>query len=148
MKCRENRNESEVLLHHPQAESHRLSRRRDCYRTSINKDLTGIRVIQAVENFHQCRLTSTILTNDSVNLTALKRKVHIGIRLYFSKLFIDAAHLNDWCMFHLYCRSCGTTISPAIIFALNASTCSKISSGSSERLTPSTMYSTPPSFSP
>jgi len=58
----------EVLVDHPDAEVNRCPRRGNLHLSSVEVDLAGIWMVEAIQYVHQRGLAGTILTQQAVNL--------------------------------------------------------------------------------
>ena len=77
---RHHRDEHEVLVHHPDAELDRLSRRVDADRLPAQADLPLVRVVQAVQDVHERRLARSVLAEQRMHLARCELEVDMVVR--------------------------------------------------------------------
>ena len=74
------RDQHEVLVHHPDAHADRLARRADVHRLAAEADLALVGLVQPVEDVHERRLAGSVLPEQGVNLAAAQVEVDVVVR--------------------------------------------------------------------
>ncbi len=90
----ERRHQHEVLMHHADAMADGLARGTDSDRLAVDTDFACVGFIEAVENRHQRRFTSPILTHDSVDDSAFDDQVDIIVGVDRAEALINADELD------------------------------------------------------
>ena len=72
---RHDRNEHEVLMHHPDPCANGVTRRVERDRRPVEDDLARVRPVQAVEDVHQRRLARPVLAEERMHLAATEVEV-------------------------------------------------------------------------
>ena len=83
-----------MLVDHANTQVDGIGRRSNCDRLSIQKDFPFIRVIQAIENLHQCAFAGTILAQQGVDFAGFHIEIHPVIGKHTGKALGDAAHFK------------------------------------------------------
>jgi hypothetical protein len=69
LRHREDLDQHEVLMHHPDPGCHGLLRVVEVHRSAVDEDLPAVGLQQPVQHVHQRRLTSAVLAQQAVDLT-------------------------------------------------------------------------------
>ena len=92
---RHDRDEHEVLVHHPDPELDRVLRRVDRHRLPVHEDLARVRGVEPVEDAHQGRLAGAVLAEQGVYLAAPQVEVDVVVGEHARELLRDSAQLED-----------------------------------------------------
>jgi len=87
-----------VLVHHADAGRHRVPGSVEFDRHVVDQDLTGVGVVEPVQDIHQGALAGTVLAEQSVDLTRLDHQVDRIVRDQGPEPLRDPAQLQ----FHLH----------------------------------------------
>ena len=77
---RHDRDEHEVLVHHPDPARDRLLRRRHPDGLALDQDLALVGVVEAVEDVHERRLPGAVLAEQRMHLAAAEVEVDVVVR--------------------------------------------------------------------
>jgi hypothetical protein len=89
------RNEHEVLVHHPDPELDRVLRRRDRHRLPVHQDLARVGRVEAVEDAHQRRLAGAVLAEQGMDLPAPQIEIDVVVGEHAGELLRYPAELED-----------------------------------------------------
>ena len=90
----EDGHEHKVLMHHADPVANRRAWPAHPHRLTAHQHLTGILLIQAVENVHQRGLPGAILTKQRQHLAVLERQAHLFVGKHAWKALGNAACLK------------------------------------------------------
>jgi len=90
----EHRDQHEVLVDHADPCGHRVTGTREVLHLVVEQDLALVRLVQAVQHVHECRLAGAVLPQEAVDLTGLDREVDVVVRHQCAEAFGDAAQLE------------------------------------------------------
>ena len=88
------RDQHEVLVHHPDAGVDRRARRAEPNRVAAYLDLALVRVVEPVEDVHQGRLAGTVLAQQRMNLAFAEVEADVIVRHDPWEALGDVAHLE------------------------------------------------------
>jgi len=91
---RQRRHQHEVLVDHADAVANGVGRRLDGDDLTIQPNLTLVRLIEAVENFHQRALARAVLAQQSVDFAGAHVKINPVAGQHTGEALGDAAHLH------------------------------------------------------
>ena len=83
-----------MLVHHANVQCGRIVGVIDFYNLAILFDDTGLRLVQAEQNTHQCGFTGTVFAQQRMNFPPPQLEGHIVIGLDARKFFGDVQHLD------------------------------------------------------
>src|SRR5215207_2497040 len=123
------RDQHEVLVHHPDAHPDRLARRADVDRLAAEEDLTLVGLVQPVEDVHERGLAGPVLPEQGVHLAAAHVEIVAIVRDQRSEALGDALQLEGervalFGQGYLVGLIGMSVISPDSICSSTASTCS------------------------
>ncbi len=95
------RDQHEVLVHHPDPELDRIFRRRDRDGLPAHQDLPRVGRVEPVEDAHEGRLAGPVLPQQGVDLAALEVEVDLVVREHAREALGDPAQLEDGGVVHL-----------------------------------------------
>jgi hypothetical protein len=101
---REDGDEHEVLMDHPDAGGHGVARTPEPLNLVVQQDLALIGLVQAVEHVHQGGLARTVLAQQGVDLPRLDHQIDVVVRDEGAEALGDPAQL-ELHMCTLYIRS-------------------------------------------
>ena len=94
------RDEHEVLVHHPDPELDRVLRRGDRHGLAVQKDLARVGGVQPVEDAHQRGLAGSVLAQQGMHFAATQVEVDVVVREHPGKLLGDPSELEDGRLVH------------------------------------------------
>ena len=90
----EDRNQHEVLVDHADPVPNGVARPLHHDRLSVDHDLPGVGLDEAVQDIHQRALAGAILADKGVNLALADLQINLVIRHHAGKFFRDPPHLD------------------------------------------------------
>jgi hypothetical protein len=91
----EDRNEHEVLVHHPDARLDRVARGTEDDRLPAQEDLAGVGLVEAVQDVHQRRLAGAVLAEERVHLALADVERDIVVGEDTRELLPDSPHFEN-----------------------------------------------------
>lgn len=88
------RHQLEVLVHHAETERDRLARRIHHHRFTINAQNPCVWLVEAEEDIHQRRLSSTVLPDQRMDLALANREIDVAVGRLRAEAFCDAGHFD------------------------------------------------------
>ena len=89
------RNRLKLLVHHSDTLTQRVHRVLDHSRLSINVDLSFIHLVNAEHAFHQCGLSGTVFTHQSVDFSGTQLQLNMIQRFDTRERFAYITHLKE-----------------------------------------------------
>ena len=100
LRDRHDRDEHEVLVHHPDPAVDRVLRRLEDDGLAVHEDLALVGPVEPVEDVHQRRLAGAVLAEQRVHLARPQVEVDVVVRDDPRKALRDPAKLEDGGLFH------------------------------------------------
>ena len=92
---RHDRDEHEVLVHHPDPAADRVLRGAEADALALEQDLALVGPVEPVDDVHQRRLAGAVLAEEGVHLARDEVEVDVVVREDARELLGDAAQLED-----------------------------------------------------